>query len=66
MNIFTQKSMAKSAAYQRARLAALLNLVKSNQPGHLEKYFKLLTDWEFITEKKSTSELWNRCADCRL
>ncbi|MEC4881800.1 MAG: WD40 repeat domain-containing protein, partial [Scytonema sp. PMC 1070.18] len=47
----SQKLIAKSPAYQRARLAALPNLVKSDQPDHLEKYFQILTDFEFIAEK---------------
>ncbi|MDF5730332.1 MAG: WD40 repeat domain-containing protein [Rhizonema sp. PD38] len=51
MNKLPQNLLAKSPAYQRARLTAIANLVKSNGPGHLSKYFKLLTDFEFIVEK---------------
>jgi hypothetical protein len=36
---------------KRVRLAALSTLVKSKKPGHLEKYFQLLTDFNFIAEK---------------
>ena len=42
---------ASSPDLKRARLAALSNLVKSKKPGHLEKYFQLLTDFDFLAEK---------------
>jgi WD40 repeat protein len=45
------KLAAKSPALQRARLAGLFNLVRSKKPEHLEKYFNLLTDFEFLTQK---------------
>ncbi len=47
-----KKSAKTSASRQRVRLGALLpNLVKSNKPGHLEKYFQVLTDFNFLAEK---------------
>src|SRR5919199_792962 len=46
-----EKVVASSADVKRARLAALSNLVKSKKPGHLEKYYQLLTDFDFLAEK---------------
>jgi len=46
-----EKVMASSPDLKRARLAALSNLVKSKKPGHLEKYYQLLTDFNFLAEK---------------
>jgi len=46
-----EKRAATSPAQQRARLAALSNLVGSKKPEHLEKYFKLLSDFDFLTQK---------------
>src|SRR3712207_6187201 len=47
----SEKVVASSADVKRARLAAVSNLVKSKKPGHLEKYFQLLTDFDFLAEK---------------
>jgi WD40 repeat protein len=46
-----EKVVANSSDVKRARLAALSNLVKSKKSGHLEKYFQLLTDFDFLAEK---------------
>jgi len=46
-----EKVVASSPDLKRARLAALSNLVKSKKPEHLEKYFQLLTDFDFLAEK---------------
>ena len=47
--MITAVKRAKSAAFQRARLNSLpYNLVKS---GKLEKYYKLLADFNFISQK---------------
>ncbi|MEW6496406.1 MAG: WD40 repeat domain-containing protein, partial [Cyanobacteriota bacterium] len=46
-----EKLASKSPALQRARLAGLSNLVRSKKPEHLEKYFKLLIDFEFLIQK---------------
>src|SRR4028118_230176 len=46
-----EKVVASSPDLKRARLAALSNLVKSKKSGHLEKYFQLLTDFDFLAEK---------------
>jgi hypothetical protein len=43
----SEKVVASSPDVKRARLAALSNLVKSKKPGHLEKYYQLLTDFDF-------------------
>ncbi len=45
------KLVTTDPARQRARLGALSNLIKSNKPSHLEKYFQLLTDFDFLEEK---------------
>ncbi len=47
----TEKVVASRPDLKRARLAALSNLVKSKKPGHLEKYYQLLTDFNFLAEK---------------
>ncbi|KYC40721.1 hypothetical protein WA1_24075 [Scytonema hofmannii PCC 7110] len=47
-----KKPAKTSASSQRVRLGALLpNLVKSNKPGHLEKYFQFLTNFHFLADK---------------
>ena len=46
-----EKVVASSPDVKRARLAALSNLVKSKKSGHLEKYYQLLTDFNFLAEK---------------
>ena len=46
-----EKVVASSPDVKRARLAALSNLVKSKKSGHLEKYYQLLTDFDFLAEK---------------
>jgi len=46
-----EKVVASSPDVKRARLAALSNLVKSKKLGDLEKYFQLLTDFNFLAEK---------------
>jgi len=47
----SEKVVASSPDLKRARLAALSNLVKSKKLGHLEKYYQLLTDFDFLTQK---------------
>ncbi len=47
----SEKVVASSPDLKRARLAALSNLVNSKKSGHLEKYFQLLTDFDFLAEK---------------
>ena len=47
----SEKVEASSPDLKRVRLAALSNLVKSKKPGHLEKYYQLLTDFDFLAEK---------------
>jgi len=46
-----EKPATISPALQRARLAGLSNLIKSKKPEHFEKYFKLLTDFDFLSQK---------------
>jgi WD40 repeat protein len=46
-----EKVVASRPDLKRARLAALSNLVKSKKSGHLEKYYQLLTDFNFLAEK---------------
>jgi WD40 repeat protein len=46
-----EEVVASSPDLKRARLAALSNLVKSKKSGHLEKYYQLLTDFNFLVEK---------------
>jgi hypothetical protein len=46
-----EEVVASSPDLKRARLAALSNLVKSKKSGHLEKYYQLLTDFDFLAEK---------------
>ena len=51
-----EKVVASSPDLKRARLAALSNLVKSKKSGHLEKYYQLLTDFNFLEEKINNPE----------
>src|SRR5919199_298640 len=51
-----EKVVARSPDLKRARIADLSNLVKSKKSGHLEKYYQLLTDFDFLVEKIHHSE----------
>jgi hypothetical protein len=58
-----EKVVASSPDLKRARLAALSNLVKSKKSGHLEKYYQLLTDFNFLAEKINHPEFGATGAD---